>query len=1025
MDQLLPGTEVRARGLRWEVVASAPAGDQNLLRLRCAEGGLLGLELDLLVPFEKVEPIASRIDPTRAAALAHWRVYHQAFLLEQALGPSALLAAQPGRLQVAPYQLVPVMRALRMSRPRLLLADGVGLGKTVEAGLVLAELIARRRAHRILIVSPAGPLLQQWRQEMRDRFGLRFRVLDRDSVQEIRFASELGANPFDHEALGLISIDFAKQERVLQDLSRTHYDVVVIDEAHHCVESATREGDDSQRRRLAEVLAQQSDALLLLTATPHDGYDNHFASLIELLDPSLVDGRGNLRGELYLQHMVRRLKRHIKDPDTGKPMFRDRVVHPTAVEFTRERQQAYTELQEKLLALVTPRVKAAKRTGRWSDVLAFLSLLKRSVSSARACGETLKAIADRLDGLAVRGAEEQSARQERLRALKDFRRRLARFGVLSVEEEREHAALEAEDMAVELALAPGDEDEARREVRREQVKLSRLDELRLGLRALCETAARAEKEDPKLARLVEEIRAIRAAEPRANVLVYTEYADTLSAVVERLHAAMKSGHLDGNVLSLSGSEASTSDEHGEQAREDVCERFTKEDRLVLVSTDASAEGLNLQARCHHLIHVELPYNPNRLEQRNGRIDRFGQSLDPHVRYLYLAGTFEERLLMRLVAKFERQRAKLTFVPNTLGVTGDDLAAVKLLEGVIEDEGQLFAKPAPRIRLEAEPEDTDSVAYRELVLELDRAFAGFDKAAKTFKWLGDTGVGAEEGVIAEAAKAQKQSSALAGADLLAFLTAALSAEDGRAVEKRPDGTVALRLPAEWTFGLEEIPGYDAATRTLRLTTDVARTQDAEGHALGYLGRAHPIVRRALDRVRGLQLGEGDQQLDRRASAARGDGAEPAVLATFLGRVQSGTGRELERVIAVRLARGGQPVPMVEPAEWDGAAAPERAVKTRDAWRDHFAGWAPARDAELSAAARGAFAPIAANFVEQHQSALAAERDAQGKWLRERTEQICGPRESGQTGLFEAAAARRASSSPAERLASFATDQAIPA
>ena len=137
---------------------------------------------------------------------------------------------------------------------------------------------------------------------------------------EIRFEQEIGANPFDHVALGLISIDFAKQESVLQHLERTQYDVVVIDEAHRCASLGdTGERDDSQRRQLAEVLARRSDGLVLLTATPHDGYDPHFASLIELLDPSLVDGRGSLRGDRYGQHVVRRLKRHIKKPGTDEP----------------------------------------------------------------------------------------------------------------------------------------------------------------------------------------------------------------------------------------------------------------------------------------------------------------------------------------------------------------------------------------------------------------------------------------------------------------------------------------------------------------------------------------------------------------------------------------------------------------------------------------------------------------------------------------------------------------------------------
>jgi SNF2 family DNA or RNA helicase len=276
--------------LRWEVVTSQNLGPQTLLRLRGTENAVLGQELDILCPFESLEPVRHDLRPDRAAPLDNWLVYHQAFLLEQALGPAALLAVQPGRLRIEPYQLVPVLRAIRMSRARLLLADGVGLGKTIQAGLVITELIARRLAHRVLIVSPAGPLLEQWQVEMSERFGLRLEQVDRAKLDEIRRGTELGSNPFDHLPLALVSVDFLKQERILDQLERTSYDIVVIDEAHHCTDIGSgQDREDSLRRRLAEVLARRCDSLLLLTATPHDGNDRSFASLCELLDPSLVD----------------------------------------------------------------------------------------------------------------------------------------------------------------------------------------------------------------------------------------------------------------------------------------------------------------------------------------------------------------------------------------------------------------------------------------------------------------------------------------------------------------------------------------------------------------------------------------------------------------------------------------------------------------------------------------------------------------------------------------------------------------
>ena len=154
-----------------------------------------------------------------------------------------------------------------------------------------------------------------------------------------------------------------------------------------------------------------------------------------------------------------------------------------------------------------------------------------------------------------------------------------------------------------------------------------------------------------------EVRLIRLRHPDANILVYTEYADSQRAAVEALAG------IGGSVLTISGSDS-------EADRTAAAERCAEEDGIVLVSTDSLAEGLNLHQRCFHLIHLDLPYNPNRLEQRNGRIDRYGQRNDPEIRYLFLAGTFEERLLLRLIAKYEKARACLSFMPNTLNVGAD-------------------------------------------------------------------------------------------------------------------------------------------------------------------------------------------------------------------------------------------------------------------------------------------------------------------------------------------------------------------
>jgi superfamily II DNA/RNA helicase len=243
---------------------------------------------------------------------------------------------------------------------------------------------------------------------------------------------------------------------------------------------------------------------------------------------------------------------------------------------------------------------------------------------------------------------------------------------------------------------------------------------------LIEMAEAALSQDPKIEHLIKEIQKIRSQEPGANILVYTEYVDSQKAAAQ----ALKAAKLD-EVLTMSGNDI-------ESVRAEITDRFRTQNGIILVSTDASAEGLNLHDRCHHLIHLELPFNPNRLEQRNGRIDRYGQQFDPTVRYLYLQGTFEERILMRLIAKYERQRKRLTFVPNTLGlVSSSDTAQERLLKGIMDDDTKLFREQPTFLEFSesADEDDGQDEATRELLEEVDRSLKSFEQAARTNLWLG--------------------------------------------------------------------------------------------------------------------------------------------------------------------------------------------------------------------------------------------------------------------------------------------------
>ena len=837
-DEFAVGSRVSARGLAWDVLEVAPLGAQTLLRLRCTDGDLVGLEWDILHPAEAVEMARSELRPDVPGPLAAWQLYHQACLLEQVLGPADMLLGAPGRVRIEPYQLVPLMRALELPRPRLLLADGVGLGKTIEAGLIACELIARRRAHRVLIVAPAGPLLVQWAQEMRQRFGLRFTAItDAASLQQQRRKLELGGNPFDAIALCMTSLDFAKQERVLDELERSAWDLAIIDEAHHCISAGSTDREDTQRRRLAEVIARRSDGLLLLTATPHDGYDSHFASLIELLDPSLVDGRGGLTGSAYRRHVVRRLKSHIRDPATGAPLFRERRVIPVKVELDGVPMEPVRVFHQALAALVAPRLRRAAQGREHADALAFVSLLKRSVSTINACVNTLRVVAERYRQAGK--VETEVVRRERARSLRAYRKRLQRFGVLNEGDESDLAELEADGMAADLESFSATE----------LVALTRSDATMEALYALIRLGEAAESADPKLNVVEREVRAIRAAHPATNILIYTEYADSQSAALSALRLC------GGEVLAISGSDS-------ERERTRAAERCAEEDNIILVSTNSLAEGLNLHQRCFNLIHLDLPYNPNRLEQRNGRIDRYGQERDPQIRYLYLAGTFEERLLLRLIAKYEKARAHLTFMPDTLGVTADEEAwSSGLVAGFAERQAGLFDDEPTAIRtLDREAETANLGAYRDLLHEVDRAFNGFDRSAVRHGWRADHATGTDTSESLAALSAKQRSDVLLGhIDLPEFVAAAIAMEIGG----EPAGRSVLRLPADWSTGLDDLPGFDRERCTLRITRNQARFRDKQGHSLAVLGRAHPVVRHAVSSVRR----PAGREWDNRVSVAR--------------------------------------------------------------------------------------------------------------------------------------------------------------
>ena len=387
------GTTVRVRGGRFMVLSADLIGQTNggpikRLRLRGLDEPFRNEEICVLHPIEEVEPDdIPELDLAHPGRLARFQLLMDSSRLGLAPGDDRLVSSTRSRIEFEPYQQIPALRALELPRPRLLIADDVGLGKTIEAGLILRELNARRRAARILIVCPAS-IIEQWQTELSSKFGFQFKIFDSDGVAETRRSLEVGTNPWSAEPRVIASVDFIKRrEGAFRELSASRWDVIIIDEAHHLASGNDDEMTD--RFRLARWLAtENTGALLLLTATPHDGYDENFKALLSLLEPSIIVPGRDLKYDQYRRHMVRRLKRHVRLQD-GSPKFVEREpVQALGVTLRAEEaalQQAVSEEAANLDLLADKAIRADRESIR----LVATILRKRAASSLTALRKTV------------------------------------------------------------------------------------------------------------------------------------------------------------------------------------------------------------------------------------------------------------------------------------------------------------------------------------------------------------------------------------------------------------------------------------------------------------------------------------------------------------------------------------------------------------------------------------------------------------------------------------------------------------
>lgn len=595
----------------------------HLLTLNCIEDDALGETIRIFWELEPGTDIEEKVGlpqpdgfdvPERLDAFMNavrWGAVSSADM-------RALQAPFRSGIEIEDYQLDPLVRAIQMPRANLLIADDVGLGKTVESGLVIQELIVRNRARTVLIICPAG-LQTHWREQMRDKFGLEFRIVDSTLMRSLRRSRGIHTNPWTHFPRLITSVDFIKRDtplRLLRELlpeQATYprrFDILVLDEAHNVSPSGSGHyAIDSQRTQAIREITPHFEHKLFLSATPHNGYSESFSALLELLDNQRF-ARGVPPDRKQLETvMVRRLK---SDPEfvtwNGERRFPQRKLDVIEVPYTEEEKQVHRWLRE----YSESRQNNAKDNEERFVVEFVLKLLKKRLfSSPAAFAMTLAKHMESIQS----GGKKKLPRQMSLGVL---RRQLAQVNEdYANDEEYEEATTSAVEAATPLL---------NKITAQEQALLKKMYDW-------AENASNTR--DSKAKTFIQWLKNIvRPGGKWSNerVIIFTEYRATQNWLQTLLAAE---GLTEGErLMTLYGG---MDDEERDRIKAAFQANPEQSDVRILLATDAASEGIDLQNYCHRLVHFEIPWNPNRMEQRNGRIDRHGQQFEPLIYHFVMKG----------------------------------------------------------------------------------------------------------------------------------------------------------------------------------------------------------------------------------------------------------------------------------------------------------------------------------------------------------------------------------------------------
>ena len=638
------GQLVHVRSRRWlveEIVSPVSPADSPLVRLACADDDAQGQSLDVYWDYELDRQILDEEgwqdlasqgfdDPRQFAAFLHTLQWN----CVTATDPNLFQAPFRAGIKIDAYQMEPLRKALQLPRVNLFIADDTGLGKTIEAGLIARELLLRRKVKTIVVAAPAS-IIEQWKEEMEDRFGLVFEILDRAYLTKMRRERGFGVNPWRTHSRFLIShsllIDPTYAAPMREWLGPLlPGSLLILDEAHHAAPSSGgRYGIETKFTRAVRDLSGRFEHRLFLSATPHNGHSNSFSTLLELLDPYRFTRGVKVRGKRELDDvMVRRLKDDIRAIQGGFPV---RVVQRVVIDGLPEDapELVLSRLLDEYRSVREERHAAASRKAQASAGLLIVGLQQRLLSSTEAFARSLKV---HRKTVKRHWEKETTAVLESKTAAEDARLFTT---VPDVDDERglwTDSQLDAEEddqieSITRAAEAGAKRDQAAVDLwNREQELLDEMEEVAEATRHLPEAKAR---------RLIDWIRENMChdlppfgklptgSSPAWNarrVLIFTENREGTKRYLRTIleQAIEGTDRADERIEVIDGLTSGS-------RRKEVQRRFNsdpaKDPLRILLATDAAREGLNFQAHCADLFHFDLPWNPGRIEQRNGRIDR--------------------------------------------------------------------------------------------------------------------------------------------------------------------------------------------------------------------------------------------------------------------------------------------------------------------------------------------------------------------------------------------------------------------